>query len=308
MLSVGAAIRWFPSPAVCATDGSAGRARSSPCRPPSTATPSTAMATSRRGPQVGPDSLALDLPSPWPFGGRATQRFALSSDRLELELGGRGGYGADASDDRVAPLVPPPAGAGRRRGAQLRRPVPLRPRRPPHPHRATGRDGRGPWDDCFTELGPFPRLTWPGALTLTLEHDCSHLVVYTEPERRHLRRTPDRPARRLQHERRGLRGRTGPTSGRSYDLSLVHTRPPELRQPRRLLASSPERLPAVLSKSAETELPAGDREPYVGRLRLGRGQSLFCSTGGGLNDVAAAASSTDPLITWDASRNLCVAA
>ncbi|MDH4143730.1 MAG: aldose epimerase [Acidimicrobiia bacterium] len=43
-----------------------------------------------------------------------------------------------------------------------------------------GERGDGPWDDCFTGLGPPPRLRWPGALVLDVEHDCDHLVIYDE--------------------------------------------------------------------------------------------------------------------------------
>ncbi len=132
--------------------------------------------------QVGPDSLTLDLPGPWPFGGRATQRFALSADRLELELAVEAGAATMPATIGWHPWfrrqldrggVVELSFAARYRYARDGRHIP------------TGQlvdVGDGPWDDCFTELGPPPRLTWPGALALTLEHDCSHLVVYTEPE------------------------------------------------------------------------------------------------------------------------------
>jgi aldose 1-epimerase len=40
-----------------------------------------------------------------------------------------------------------------------------------------------PWDDCFTELHPPAAiLRWPDAATVTIETDCSCVVVFTEPE------------------------------------------------------------------------------------------------------------------------------
>ena len=40
----------------------------------------------------------------------------------------------------------------------------------------------GPWDDCFVGVNQPVTLRWPGALTLTVESDCSHWVVYDEPD------------------------------------------------------------------------------------------------------------------------------
>ncbi len=37
------------------------------------------------------------------------------------------------------------------------------------------------WDDCFTELGGPPVLCWPGAVEVTIESDCEHLVVFDQP-------------------------------------------------------------------------------------------------------------------------------
>ena len=38
----------------------------------------------------------------------------------------------------------------------------------------------GPWDDCFTNIVRWPKLTWPGALELTIESNCSELVVFDQ--------------------------------------------------------------------------------------------------------------------------------
>ncbi len=42
------------------------------------------------------------------------------------------------------------------------------------------RPGEG-WDDCFTGVVAPPSVRWPGALAVTLESDCDHLVVYDQP-------------------------------------------------------------------------------------------------------------------------------
>ena len=41
--------------------------------------------------------------------------------------------------------------------------------------------GRGPWDDCFTDLRRSPVLRWPGFLELTIDSSCRDWVVYTVP-------------------------------------------------------------------------------------------------------------------------------
>jgi len=40
----------------------------------------------------------------------------------------------------------------------------------------------GPWDDCFVGVQRPVKLRWPGAVTLTIDSDCSHWVVYDEPD------------------------------------------------------------------------------------------------------------------------------
>lgn len=38
----------------------------------------------------------------------------------------------------------------------------------------------GPWDDCFTELRSPPSIRWPGAMALTVESSCAHVVIFDE--------------------------------------------------------------------------------------------------------------------------------
>ena len=128
------------------------------------------------------DDLTIDLGPDWPWPGRAAQRIELTPDALHLRLE------VHATD------APFPASCGwhpwfRRRlatggdaelhfeaGAMWERDAEKIP---------TGRlvdPPPGPWDDCFTRLAGPPRITWPGALELTIESSCPHVVVFDEPE------------------------------------------------------------------------------------------------------------------------------
>lgn len=138
---------------------------------------------------AGPDAatLAADLAAPWPFGGRAIHRVALSPDSLRAELevqGGdrpmpaivgwhpwfprvlRDGTGAAVGEPVVVDLD---AGAMLHRGADgipdgaMVRPIPP-----------------GPWDDCFVDLAAAPGVHWPGALEVRIASDAPWWVVYTE--------------------------------------------------------------------------------------------------------------------------------
>jgi len=130
----------------------------------------------------GGGRLSIDLGERWPFAGRAVQQIFLEDDRLRLRLE------VHAADD------PFPASLGwhpwfRRRlsrgGSAVldfrsrwmyprdASGIPTGQRVPPPP---------GPWDDCFTGVAAPPRIRWPGALSLTLEADVDHWVVYDQPE------------------------------------------------------------------------------------------------------------------------------
>jgi aldose 1-epimerase len=128
----------------------------------------------------GAGVLSTPLVEPWPFPGRVVQRFVLAPDSLTLILE------VHATDG------PMPASCGwhpwwRRRldqGAAVEIDFDA----------ATMyvRDGdgiptgelvtppRGPYDDCFTGLRRPPQLRWPGALALTVESTCDHVVVFDE--------------------------------------------------------------------------------------------------------------------------------
>ena len=123
------------------------------------------------------------LTDPWPFPGRVAQRAVLANESLALEMQ------VHATDG------PMPVSCGwhpwwsRRlvRGDAVE--VEL------HAADMYKRDEEGiptgelvgvqppPWDDCFTGLHmPAAVLHWPGAARLTIETDCSCLVVFTEPD------------------------------------------------------------------------------------------------------------------------------
>ena len=130
----------------------------------------------------GDGVMSVDLPEPWPFGGRVVQRLSLSSDALTMTM-------EIHASDREMPAalgwhpwwsrnlargselsVDLRAGAMYRKdddGIQVDELVPI-----PSP----------PWDDCFTILEDPPTvLTWPGAVSVELTTACPVVVVFTEP-------------------------------------------------------------------------------------------------------------------------------
>ncbi len=129
----------------------------------------------------GKGRMSIDLGPDWPFSGRVFQEITLEPDGLSLRI--------EIRSDRT----PFPAGAGwhpwfRRQlgrggsaelefeaGAMYARDrdgIPSGRLVPPTP---------GPWDDCFTDLSSGPRLTWPGAVQISLSSSVDHWVVYNEP-------------------------------------------------------------------------------------------------------------------------------
>ncbi len=127
---------------------------------------------------VGDDEIAWEFSSPWPFAGRASQRFELdeaslrlemtviaaeeqpvsvgwhpwfrremdTGETLELEFEAEHMYLLDEDGIPTGDLVEPSA---------------------------------GPWDDCFTNVTRGPRLRW-GSLVLDLTSSSDHWVVYDE--------------------------------------------------------------------------------------------------------------------------------
>ena len=130
---------------------------------------------------TGPDEIAIELDERWPFRGRATQRFAVADDGLDVEMTLEadepmpasigwhpwfrralepGGEPVVLALDAAEMLVRDDEG------------IPTGERTAPPP---------GPWDDAFTGLRANPVLAWPG-LRLELASSCPWWVVYTQPE------------------------------------------------------------------------------------------------------------------------------
>lgn len=128
------------------------------------------------------DDLTVDLGPDWPWAGRAVQHVDLLADALHLQL-------EVHATDRPFPAscgwhpwfrrllasggaaeLDLDAGAMWERGAEK---IPTGRLVDPPP---------GPWDDCFTDLRRPPRIRWPGALEVTVESPCPHVVVFDEPE------------------------------------------------------------------------------------------------------------------------------
>lgn len=126
----------------------------------------------------GPGVASTTFGPTWPWSGQITQTVELEPHRLSLTL-------------TVASEVAMPVTAGwhpwfhRRLGAatiELTLPAErMWARRPDGiPDGSLVDVPAGPWDDCFTALiGPV-QLRWPDTLTLWVESDCEHVVVYDE--------------------------------------------------------------------------------------------------------------------------------
>jgi aldose 1-epimerase len=132
---------------------------------------------------TGPGTLRLALDGSWPFGGEVEQRHELRPRGLTSTLT------VTASDQPMPvvlgwhPCFRSVLGRGDRArvalvaasmwerdvaGIPTGRLVPMAP---------------GPWDDCFTGLRSDPRITWPGALEVTLRSAATAWVVYDQDPR-----------------------------------------------------------------------------------------------------------------------------
>jgi aldose 1-epimerase len=126
--------------------------------------------------------IGVRLETPWPFGGTATHLINLGPDALTQTL-------TIAAGDRDMPATlgwHPWFRRTLERGSALELDVDLA-----HTKMLKRDDeyipsGKlvavppRPWDDCFIGVGPIA-LNWPGALRITVEHDCSHVVMYDPP-------------------------------------------------------------------------------------------------------------------------------
>lgn len=130
--------------------------------------------------------LGADLGDPWPFGGRAVHRLALSEDRLSMTLEVRATRTAMPVVVGWHPwfrrrLCRPDGSESTGVELDIRAEAMLEVDPPGIP---TGRllpPSAGPWDDTFVGLDSPPVVRWPEVLEVTVDSpDASHWVVYTE--------------------------------------------------------------------------------------------------------------------------------
>jgi aldose 1-epimerase len=127
--------------------------------------------------------LGVTLGDPWPFGGRVVQRFALAPDRLDLTMEVHAAGRAMPASCGWHPWWNRELARGEPLEVELHADAMYRRDDDDIPTGELGPVTAPPWDDCFTELGsPVAVLTWPDAAKVTIETDCSCVVVYTEPE------------------------------------------------------------------------------------------------------------------------------
>lgn len=126
--------------------------------------------------------LGCAFPSAWPFGGHVSQRVTIHRDRLEQRIT------IEAERAMPATMGWHPWFVRRlARGEPLVLDADLRHARVcqrDDDHIASPRlvaVPDGPWDDAFVGVGSIT-LRWPKALTMSIEHDCSHVVIYDQPE------------------------------------------------------------------------------------------------------------------------------
>jgi aldose 1-epimerase len=133
---------------------------------------------------IDAQTIAVDLGSPWPFGGRVVQRFELTDSDLKITVE------VEATEDmplmvgwhpwfnRYLPGQDGPVEAELNLGPAMmyeldETAIPTGQLVTPPP---------GPWDNCFVSLAHPPRVRWADLVSVELTSSCKHWVVYTEPE------------------------------------------------------------------------------------------------------------------------------
>jgi aldose 1-epimerase len=123
----------------------------------------------------------VDLVPPWPWAGRVVQEVTLTPEALSLRLEvstadgpmpaecgwhpwwkRRLDRGEDVQVELAARAMYVRDSAGIPTGERIGPPA-------------------GPYDDCFTDFDQPVMLRWPGALTLSMDTTCDHLVLYDQP-------------------------------------------------------------------------------------------------------------------------------
>ncbi len=128
--------------------------------------------------RVDESTIAWEFADPWPFAGRATQRFTLEPGSLTIEMqidaherqpilvGWHPWFVRENHAGSLILSFPAQSMYVRDTDGMPADVVPTQP---------------GPWDDCFTDLTGSPKLRW-GDLSLTLSASADHWVVFDEPD------------------------------------------------------------------------------------------------------------------------------
>lgn len=124
--------------------------------------------------------LGLELAAPWPFGGTATQSFAITDDALSMTLVVEAGSQAMPvvigwhpcmrrvlSRGETAEVIFAPKWMWQRAADGV-------------PDGTRVEPSHGPWDDAFGGIITAPVIRWPGALQVHFETNCPAWIVYTE--------------------------------------------------------------------------------------------------------------------------------
>lgn len=123
--------------------------------------------------EVEPDgSLAIELGSPWPFGGTARQSFHLDEHGLTCRLEVHAADRAMPAQAGWHPWFVTPVELTLEATAMWEQDAAGIP---------TGRlvqPSPGPWDDCFSNLLAPPLLRWPDGLAITVHSGCACFVVF----------------------------------------------------------------------------------------------------------------------------------
>ena len=129
---------------------------------------------------LGDARLGIELAAPWPFGGTATQSFAITDDTLGMTLIVEAGSQAMPVVIGWHPCVRRLLTRGETAELNFEPKWMWQRAADGIPDGTRVEPSQGPWDDTFGGVTAAPVIRWPGALRLSFEADCPVWVVYTE--------------------------------------------------------------------------------------------------------------------------------